>query len=66
MVTKIENVCSLSPRAFFLVADGCRELQTISKGFTITEKSPTRAFSWFKAPTSAALRINAYQPAHPL
>ena len=25
----------------------------INKDFTITEKAPTRAFSWLKAPTSA-------------
>ena len=25
----------------------------VLKDFTITEKAPTRAFSWFKAPTSA-------------
>ena len=24
--------------------------------FTITEKAPTRAFSWLKAPTSAVIR----------
>ena len=29
-------------------------LQTINRGiYTITEKAPTRAFSWLKAPTSA-------------
>ena len=31
-----------------------RELQTeVHEDFTITEKAPTRAFSWLKAPTSA-------------
>ena len=39
--------------------------------FTITEKAPTRAFSWLKAPTSAftfktLLRHYANHPAHPL
>ena len=29
------------------------ELQTIHRLFTITEKAPTRAFSWLKEPTSA-------------
>ena len=30
------------------------ELQTkVREDFTITEKAPTRAFSWLKAPTSA-------------
>ena len=36
-------------RSFLVV-----ELQTkVREDFTITEKAPTRAFSWFKAPTSA-------------
>ena len=39
--------------------------------FVITEKAPTRAFSWLKAPTSAftfmtLLRHYASQPARPL
>ena len=48
------------------------ELQTkVRKDFTSTEKAPTRAFSWWKAPTSAftfktLLRHYANQPARPL
>ena len=48
----------MTPLALFrCAANGvCLELQTkVRKDFTITEKAPTRAFFWLKAPTSAVI-----------
>ena len=66
-----EGVCLPSPGSALFCAVLYSAPSVPQLVFTITEKAPTRAFSWLKAPTSAFtfktyIRHYANQPARPL